>query len=223
MTRAQSCAGELGGRRPISVQFLGRVPYDEGLRLQQELVQRKLAGDCTDYLLLLEHEAVFTLGRGASENDLRNADRLLGIPARRVNRGGGVTYHGPGQLVVYPIVRLQARDVRAYVQFLGRVVVRTCLALGTEVCMDLERIGVWARGGKVASFGIGLRRWVAFHGVALNVQAESVPLFEAIVPCRSPGLKFTSLEAEGGKPLDLSTVAGYLADCFVKAWSMYPV
>lgn len=206
---------------PLSVQFLGRSDYEWALGLQDELVKKKVSGDSTDYLLLLEHEAVFTLGRGASETDLCGADCRLGVPVFRINRGGGVTYHGPGQLVAYPIVRLPIPDVRAYIHFLGEVVVRTCLAFGANVWVDRERIGVWARGGKIASFGIGLRRWVAFHGLALNVQKKSVPPFEAIVPCRSPGLVFTSLEGELGRPLEVDSVAVCFADCFTEAWSLF--
>ncbi len=206
-----------------SVQFLGRQAYEGAWRAQEELVERKLSGDPIDYLLLLEHEAVFTLGRGASEEDLCGADQRLGVPAYRINRGGGVTYHGPGQLVVYPIVHLPCPDVRAYISFLGEVVVRTCAAFGAKVWLDKERMGVWARGGKIASFGIGVRRWVAFHGVALNVQQRAIPPFKTIVPCRSPGLAFTSLEEELEQSLDLASVAMSFADCFVRAWSLFRV
>ncbi|MCX8073468.1 MAG: lipoyl(octanoyl) transferase LipB [Candidatus Binatia bacterium] len=219
--QAPARAPTAGVQVELAVRFLGRVPYEEALCLQEKLVDHKLHAGGADSLLVLEHEPVFTLGRGAREADLRGADRRLGIPVFRVGRGGGVTYHGPGQLVAYPIVRLPVPDVRAYVQFLLRVVSEVCATYRIEARVDEEKVGVWAKGGKVASLGIGLRRWVAFHGLALNVKRQCVHPFQAIVPCRTPGLAFTSLEDASGETLGLEEVAVRFCDCFVRGWSEF--
>ena len=200
----------------LAVWMLGRVRYEHGLALQEQLVARKLSGDATDYLLVLEHDPVFTLGRGASENDLCGADRKLGIPAFRVGRGGGVTYHGPGQLVAYPIVRLRRPSVRTYVELLLDVVVEVCARFGVRAWADREQIGVWTERGKIASVGVGIRRWVAFHGVALNV-TNSLDPFQQIVVCRTPGLAVTSLALELQHAPEMSEVV----PCFVEVFSVY--
>lgn len=215
-----------GGRaactnRALVVEYLGRTPYAAALALQEELVTRKLEGDPYDYVLLVEHEGVFTLGRGAAESDLRGAHQRFGIPVYRVGRGGGVTYHGPGQLVVYPVVRLPAPDVRAYVRLLGDTIVRVCETFGVAAWLDEVRVGVWAARGKIASIGIGVRRWVAFHGLALNVSTR-LEYFECIVPCRTPGLVVSSLEKESGHPVELTEVAVRFSDIFHRQWGVSP-
>ncbi|HYD47892.1 MAG TPA: lipoyl(octanoyl) transferase LipB [Terriglobales bacterium] len=178
----------------LVVRDIGLCPYDKALALQHELVERKLAGDRDDYLLLLEHPSVYTLGRGADDADLQQADRRLGIPAHRTGRGGGVTYHGPGQVIAYPILALQGtnRDVRGYVRRLEQVIIDACSALGVSAERIQGSPGVFAGGAKLASIGIGIRRWVTFHGLALNVSTD-MSFFRAIVPCREPELRLTSL------------------------------
>ncbi|GIW45779.1 MAG: hypothetical protein KatS3mg077_3061 [Candidatus Binatia bacterium] len=210
-----------GSGRMLCARFLGHAEYGQVLSEQERLVRRKLEGDPVDYLLLLEHEPVFTLGRGASEADLCGANERLRIPAYRVSRGGGVTYHGPGQLVAYPIVKLPHPDVRSYVRFLAGVVVGVCQSFGVDSWADEQRIGVWSRRGKLASFGIGLRRWVAFHGVALNVSRAAEEPFAFIVPCRTVGLAVSSLEGEGRATPSVDEVALVFAELFVAAWANY--
>ena len=129
-------------RRPnrppaLRVRFLGQIEYLDALALQESLLQEKVAGEAGDDLLLLEHPAVYTLGRGASESDLLEAPRKLAVPVHRVGRGGGATFHGPGQLVCYPIVRLRpSRDVHRYVRGLEQVLVETCARLGVEAAAE---------------------------------------------------------------------------------------
>lgn len=179
----------------LVVQDLGVVPYREALDLQEALLARKLDGGAEDYLLLVEHEPVYTLGRAADEADLREADRKLGVAAIRVGRGGGVTFHGPGQLVAYPIVDLVGyrRDVGRYVRALEHVLIQVCRRFG--VCAERKQgaPGVWVGEAKIASIGIGVRRWVTFHGVALNVSTD-LTFFSHISACRMPSMKMTSLE-----------------------------
>jgi len=192
----------------LAVQNLGLCPYDRALVLQEALVGRKLAGEATDYLLLLEHPPVYTLGRGADAGDLQEADRLLGVPVFRVSRGGGVTFHGPGQLVAYPIIALGrgGRDVHRYVRRLEDVLIGTCADFGVAAERQVGRTGVWVGDAKIASIGVGVRRWTTFHGVALNVSTE-LRYFGAIVPCRMPEVRMTSLSEQLGVVFSVTPVA----------------
>lgn len=203
----------------LIVRQLGLCPYPDALALQEDLVGRKLAGDPDDYLLLLEHPPVFTLGRGADAGDLQGADARLGIPVCRVGRGGGVTYHGPGQLVAYPIVSLAPvrRDVRAYVDTLTRVGVSVCATFGIEARVRPETPGVWVGPAKVASVGIGIRRWVTYHGIALNVTTD-LDVFDYIVPCRDASMRLTSLARLLPSPPSLAAVQARFEACFRNAF-----
>jgi lipoate-protein ligase B len=206
----------------LHVRWLGRMGYEEALLLQESLLAAKMAGDTRDYLLLLEHEPVYTLGRGADENDLQGAPARLGVPVFRVGRGGGATYHGPGQLVAYPLLRLDhhGRDVHRYVRGLEACVIATCRELGIDASVRPGSTGVWAGNGKIASIGIGVRRGVTCHGVAINV-ATNLGHFEAIVPCREPGLRLTSIERLHGAAPPLEQVAGVFARCFARTFGYH--
>jgi lipoyl(octanoyl) transferase len=199
----------------IRVSWLGTVPYAEALELQRACVTERLAGDAPDRLLLLEHPPVVTLGRGASEENLLvppDALRARGIELHRVGRGGDVTYHGPGQLVGYPIIDLDARaarDVHAFLRLLEGGLIEVLATFGvaakrisgmTGVYVDLERSPRPSPGGsgrerKIASIGIGVRRWVTFHGFALNLTLDLAD-FETIVPCGLGDVEMTSLARE---------------------------
>ncbi len=183
----------------LVVRDLGLYAYPTALALQEELVARKIAGDIDDYLLVLEHEPVYTLGRGADARDLLGADELLGVPVFRVSRGGGVTFHGPGQLVAYPIVTLShgGRDVHRYVRMLEGVLIGVCADFGVAAVRRASLTGVWVGEAKIASIGVGVRRWTTFHGIALNVSTD-LSFFAQIVPCRMPDVRMTSLELELG-------------------------
>jgi lipoate-protein ligase B len=187
------------------------------LALQEALLAAVAAGERPDSLLLLEHEPVYTLGRGADEADLLGAPRRLGVPVFRVGRGGGVTFHGPGQLVGYPIVRLSGhgRDVHRYVRSLETSVVAACRALAVEAWLRPNSTGVWTANGKIASIGVGVRRGVAYHGVAINV-ATDLSYFEAIVPCREPGLRLTSIQVIRGCAPPIQRAAEVFAACFAE-------
>lgn len=192
----------------LQVESLGRIEYEKALALQEDRVALKLSGDERDYLLVLEHEPVYTLGRGAKAEDLLDAPARLGVPCFRVGRGGGATFHGPGQLVSYPIITLarHGRDVHRYVRRLEDVLMAVCRGFGVAADRRDGVTGVWVEDRKIASIGVGVRRWVTFHGTALNV-CPDLSYFDAIVPCGMPALRTTSLVRELDRPLTLTAVA----------------
>lgn len=186
----------------LIVRDCGLLPYAEALALQESTLAAKLAGTPDDYLFLLEHPAVYTLGRGADEADLNEAPQRLGVEVHRVGRGGGVTFHGPGQLVAYPILSLRhaGRDVRRYVHQLEQLLIDVCSDFDIAATRRDDQPGAWVPGAKIASIGIGVRRWITLHGVALNVSTD-LSFFDAVVTCRSPEMVMTSMaQCLGGAP-----------------------
>jgi lipoyl(octanoyl) transferase len=219
---------------PVTAYWLGRAPYAAVHALQEALVEARVSGAVGDTFLLLEHDPVITMGRGAKqENVLVDADTRarLGIAYEETGRGGDVTYHAPGQLVGYPIVDLKPDrcDVRKYVRDLGRVMVALAADHGVASGMvegDAKLIGVWVdldaptrwpegvtsesiggrRIGKVGAIGVRLSRWVTMHGFAINVSTD-LGGFASIVACGIQDRGVTSLEALGVVPPSLDTVA----------------
>jgi lipoate-protein ligase B len=198
----------------LAVARPGRVAYDAAMRWQEALVERRLAGGATDALLLLEHPAVYTLGRGADPRFLgRGTDG--DVPVVRSSRGGQVTWHGPGQLVGYPILDLRAhrQDVRWYVRELEQVLIDALATLGIDAGRVDGLPGVWVDGArKIASVGIAIRRWVTWHGFALNVSCD-LGDFAAITPCGIDGVQMTSVALEGGTP-DVDAVTDVVLAAF---------
>ena len=173
-------------------------------------------------LLLLEHPPVITLGRGGTVNSLRLPEATLaarGIPVHRVGRGGDVTYHGPGQLVGYPIVDLvpQGRDLHRFLRLLEETLLTTLAAFGLRGRRQPGCTGVWVDDAKIASIGIGVRHWVSWHGFALNV-ATDLRAFDTIVPCGLAGVSMTSMAALLGSPLPLAAVEAVLIDAFARCF-----
>ena len=166
----------------LEVMRLGRKGYEETHALQQELVERRLAGEITDTLILVEHDPVVTIGRGAD----RAAAEAAGLPIHEVERGGEATYHGPGQVVAYPILALpeDRRDLHRYMRDLEEVVIRVLGELDIVGRREEGKTGVWIGDRKVASIGVAVRRWVTWHGLALNVHTD----LEAFQPFRPCGL-----------------------------------
>ncbi|HEX9799047.1 MAG TPA: lipoyl(octanoyl) transferase LipB [Thermoanaerobaculia bacterium] len=193
--------------------WLGRVDYAAAAALQVEIREALARGEGPERLLLLEHPHVYTLGRNAKDGDvLLGAGELAarGIAVLASDRGGQVTYHGPGQLVGYPILDLNPdrRDLRRYVRDLQAVLVRVLASYGIAAAGgEGERIGVWtAAGRKIASLGIHLARWRTTHGFALNV-APDLRLFGGIVACGLPAVEMTSIERELGAAPPLEEIA----------------
>jgi lipoyl(octanoyl) transferase len=200
-------------KRSLRVRRLGRVGYAEGLRLQEEAAREAAAG-LGETLLLLEHDPVFTLGRNASAGDILLSPerrRQLGIEVHEADRGGKITYHGPGQLVGYPILNLDPdrRDVKAYVTDLEEAILRTLgdLGIAAERSPRRDRVtSVWIGNDKIAAIGVHLSRWITTHGFALNVTNEPLAGFLGIVPCGITDGGVTSVEKALGRAVPVAAV-----------------
>jgi len=205
--------------RPLVVRRLGRVPYARGLEIQESLVAERQAGAVPDQLLLLEHDPVFTLGRNAREENVLlpgEALRARGFDVFETGRGGDVTYHGPGQVVGYPILDLSPdrRDVHRYVRDLEEVMLRTCSDYGIEAGRVPGLTGVWVGQDKIGAIGVRIARWVTSHGFAFNVTTD-LSAFDLIVPCGIRGRGVTSLERLLGRPVPLDEVMERLTGRFL--------
>jgi lipoyl(octanoyl) transferase len=200
------------------------VAYPRGLELQASLVAERQAGRIPDQLLLLEHDPVFTLGRNARlENVLFPAEALRerGFDVFETGRGGDVTYHGPGQVVGYPILELpyERRDVHRYVRDLEEVMIRVCSDYGLAARRVDGLTGAWLGQEKVGAIGVRIARWVTSHGFALNVANDLSP-FDLIVPCGIRGLGVTSIERALGRPVDIEGVMDRLAVQFAAVFGV---
>ena len=213
-----------GARRTLRVGFLGRVAYDVATRLQEDLRTRLASGKGPEYLLLLEHPAVYTLGRNAKRSDLLADEAWLkqrSITVIESDRGGQITYHGPGQLVGYPILDLNPdrRDIRRYVVDLQEVLVRTLadLDIQAEPGVPNRSAGVWVGELKIGSIGVHLRRWITTHGFALNVSTD-LTSFEGIVACGLPDVSMVSVARLSERTPTVKAVAqlcqGHFCDVF---------
>jgi lipoyl(octanoyl) transferase len=208
--------------RGLVVRRLGRIQYAEGLEIQASLVAQRQAEQIPDTLLLLEHQPVFTLGRNARpENMLFSAEalRARGFEVFETGRGGDVTYHGPGQVVGYPILDLgpDRRDVHRYVRDLEEVMIRTCADYGVSAGRVAGLTGAWVGDEKIGAIGVRIARWVTSHGFALNVSTDLSP-FDLIVPCGIRGRGVTSLERLAGSPVSVDQVMERLAGHFAQVF-----
>jgi lipoyl(octanoyl) transferase len=191
-------------KRRLMVHDLGRQSYSGVLDLQRSLAGSRISGQLEDDLLLLvEHEPVVTLGRGARPQSLPLSSSDLarkGVEVFEVERGGDVTFHGPGQLVGYPILDLRAHreDLHWYLRSLERALMAAMDTLGIEANINPGLTGVWTRGRKIASIGIHVKQWITYHGFALNVSTD-LSYFDLIVPCGIPDVVMTSVAMESGR------------------------
>ena len=204
--------------------YLGRVPYDQAEALQARCQQAIRRGAGSEQLFLLEHPHVYTLGRNAARDDLLADSAWLasrGVAVHDCDRGGQVTYHGPGQLVGYPILNLSPdrRDVRRYVRDLQEVLIRTLGDYGVEGRRreGKDLIGVWVGNAKIASVGVHLSRWITTHGFAVNVTTD-LSYFHGIVACGLPQVRMTSLEEVAGIRPSVADVAELYALHFAEVF-----
>lgn len=204
----------------LNIIRLGEVDYGAALAIQEELLHRRQEGLVEDTLLLLSHPAVLTLGKRGEPSNILLADEILkirGVPVYEVNRGGDVTYHGPGQIVGYPIVDLRERDrnVRGFVEGLEEVFIRL-LAEDFGIAAHREErkyTGVWVGDCKITAIGIAVKHWVTMHGFAFNVNTD-LSHFEWIHPCGITDRGVTSLEKLLGAPQDMDILSGRVAEVY---------
>ena len=208
---------------PLQILELGRISYANAWQFQKLRYDSVLEGIVPDTLLLLEHDPVITMGRGGLPEHIYVTEEILakkGIELFWVERGGMATYHGPGQLVAYPILHLRDRDLHAYMERLLDVLEATVEHFGVKAERSVHGPGLWVNGAKVASIGMAVRKWVSYHGIALNVSLDLSP-FSLISPCGNPTERMTSLERECGKKIDLSDVQKVFVDNFLRVFGYY--
>jgi lipoyl(octanoyl) transferase len=198
--------------------WLGRIAYAPALARQEALVAAKLRDPehTPDTLLLLEHEPVYTIGRTPDRSSLGSAAPLP-YPVETIHRGGQATYHGPGQLIGYPILDLtrRVRDLHRYLRALEEVLIRALAVYGIPGQRREGLTGVWVGEQKIASIGVGVRRWITLHGFALNVSGgEALTPFGAITPCGLSNVTMTSAEDQASRPIPVETVARLISGYF---------
>jgi lipoyl synthase len=203
---------------PLRVRLLGRMDYAESLAEQHRLHALRLLADGTDTLLLVEHPHVYTLGRNSDPRNILVSEQFvhhIGATIARNERGGEVTYHGPGQLVAYPIIYLRSheRSITRLVERMETAILRTLAEFGIAGALTPGDHGVWVDGRKIASIGMAVRRWVVLHGMALNVDPD-LQYFTYINPCGHRDLRMTSMTRELGLPVDWHAVAQSFARHF---------
>ncbi|MBI5904663.1 MAG: lipoyl(octanoyl) transferase LipB [Deltaproteobacteria bacterium] len=188
--------------------WLGEIPYREALDLQLDYVDRRARRQLPDTLLLLTHPHVFTLGRAGDEANLlvpRDALAREGVSVERVGRGGDITYHGPGQLVGYPIFLMEKPDVHRFVRSVEAALIAALAEFGVDARTLPGLTGVWAGERKIASIGVGIRKWVTYHGFALNVTTD-LSWFRRIHLCGLKGREATSIAMEKGSAPPMEAV-----------------
>jgi lipoic acid synthetase len=212
---------------PLDVRAFRRVVYGEALEEQRRLHAARCAGEIADTLLLMEHQPVYTLGRRSDPTHILMSDDFLhaqGATVVRNERGGEVTYHGPGQLMAYPIIQLRAheRSLTLLVDRLEETIMRTLADFGVQGQRQESDRGVWVGDRKIASIGMAVRRWVVMHGVGLNVTPD-LRYFSYIDPCGHRDLQMTSMAQELGSTLPLEAVADSFVAHFCAVFGRTPL
>jgi lipoyl(octanoyl) transferase len=207
----------MDARGALTVANLGVVDYDAALAMQTATLTARLDGTVGDTLLMMEHPHVFTLGRGADERFI--VSNPAGVPVRRVSRGGQVTYHGPGQLIGYPIVKLEGadRDVTKYLRSLEAAMIDALAKFGIDASQRAAMTGVWVGARKIASIGVGIRRWTTWHGFALNVSTD-LSFFDSIVPCGIEGCRMTSVCEMTSRAVSVRDFADVMRESFARVF-----
>lgn len=201
----------------------GLLAYGDALKLQEALVSERIAELSPDRLILVEHPPVVTIGRSGSSEDLRESEEAIkrkGASVFHVDRGGMATFHGPGQLVAYPIIKLNTKDLRLYMQMLLKAVAGVLQSYGLAFEFRVGRPGIWIGTAKIASLGVACRRWVTYHGIALNVNTD-LQWFDSINPCGDQGGKVTSVARELGHSPDMAEVKNLFTESFCRIFG-YP-
>ncbi|HET9425680.1 MAG TPA: lipoyl(octanoyl) transferase LipB [Gemmatimonadaceae bacterium] len=212
--------------RVLQVEDLGRRSYGEVLELQRAIAAERIAGTRPDTLLLVEHDPVVTLGRSTKNGNLLADASLLaarGVELFEIERGGDVTFHGPGQLVGYPIIDLtqHRQDLHWYLRQLEQVLIDALATWGIEGGRKEKYTGVWVGDRKIASIGVHARSWVTWHGFALNVSTD-LSYFDLMVPCGIAGVTMTTMEREALMPISVAEVASHVVGAFGRRFGLRP-
>jgi lipoyl(octanoyl) transferase len=188
------------------------LDYEAGLRLQEQQVASILDGSGRETIFLLEHQPVYTIGRLRDRSSLRDP-AALPFPVHEINRGGQATYHGPGQLVGYPVLDLthRGKDLHEHLRKLEDALIRACAHFGVTAGRREGLTGVWVAERKLASIGVGVRKWISMHGFAINITRESLAPFFAITPCGIDGVTMSCLESEAGRAITVPEAAAAIA------------
>jgi lipoyl(octanoyl) transferase len=207
----------------LDIVDLGTKPYAAVLQMQLDLCAKRQDDAIDNTVLIVEHPAVITLGARKSENKLLSSEETIrnqGIDLLRVGRGGGTTAHNPGQLVFYPIIKLKSLklDVNAYIRSLEQVGIELLQSLGVECGRRKGLPGLWIGETKIASIGVQLKKWVSFHGMAINLNND-LGIFDHIVPCGLKDVVITSVQKETGKTADMGAVKEILTKLILTQWS----
>ena len=198
------------------VQDLNRKNYQDTLKIQESLREKVLINQSDEYIILVEHEHVYTLGKNAnSSNILNKACDII-----QTDRGGDVTYHGPGQLVAYPIINLKKRKigVKSYVKMIEQLISHTLMYYGLETNVPIKETGIWVEDKKIASIGIHVSRGVTMHGLAININTD-LSYFDNIISCGIEGVKMTTIDKELGKKIAMNDIKKQLISNFNKIFN----
>lgn len=192
----------------MDFRWLGRITWADAYKVQEQLVEERLNGQIEDTVLLLEHEPVITIGRTPDRSSLLQAE-ASGLPVIETNRGGQATYHGPGQLVGYLVLDLaqHGRDLHDYLRRIEEALIQTCQQYHINASRRDGLTGVWVANRKLASIGVGVRKWISMHGFALNVEPESLRGFQPIIPCGIQDVTMTCVSHEAKRALTVHDVA----------------
>jgi lipoyl(octanoyl) transferase len=198
---------------------LGLIDYEEALEVQKDLLHKRINGEIGDTLILAEHFPVLTLGKINAEDEIIDLDHFetRGIKVVHAGRGGRITYHAPGQLVLYPIIGLgeKRKDVAGYIDFLERTVTGSLSRFGLSVGKNGERRGIWAGQKKIGFIGVAFKRWVSYHGVCVNINNDITP-FSFINPCGEDNIKVTSARELLGGEIDMERAKKIFSEQFAR-------
>lgn len=209
--------------RTLTYCDLGLIDYQEAWNLQKEILDIRYKNEIPDVLFLLEHPHTYTLGKVADKNHLISSSQYLKenkISIYDIDRGGDITYHGPGQIVGYPIISLNEweRDTHKYLRALEEVLIRVCTEFGLIATRNSKYTGVWIENKKIAAIGIKVSRWITMHGFAFNVNTD-LSLFQGIVPCGITDKEVTSLQKELDKEMDVNQLKELIFKNFIEVFS----
>ncbi len=205
----------------MQTQWLGKgIDFNEALNLQLALLEQRAAGEIEDTLLLLEHAPIYTIGRTRDKTSLRDSSHLP-HPVIEIGRGGQATFHGPGQLVGYAILDLNnhGRDLHLYMRSIEEALIQTCETYNIAATRREGMTGVWVGNRKLASIGVGVRKWISYHGFAINIETQSLPPFEWITPCGLDGVRMTCINDEANQTTTSQEFGERFAEKFKSALS----